>query len=574
MARGNLVPRFGWLSGYGAGDAARDLIAGLILSVLLVPQAMAYAQLAGLPPQMGLYAALLPPLLYLLYGTSRFVSVGPVALVSLIVAEAATGRDGGEATVIAMIIALEAGAMLFLLGALKLGRLVNFVSEPVLLGFTAAAAFLIAFSQLPTLLGIEAGRSGNIVDAVTALYPRLPDLGVGTTLLGLGALALLVLVNRYAAPLLWKAGVHPPYRQAIAKALPLLVMIAAGFAAASFPGPVATVEAVSGGLPSLAAPAGSLALWRSMLPSSIAVAIVIFVTATAAAKSLAGENRSKLDTSREALALGAGNMAAAFAGGYPVGASLSRSALVKESGDASPLASVAASLAVLAVLLAIAPVLAYLPKTALAALVISSVFGLVNLREIRQVWRHDRHEGYIIALAFAGTLLLGVRWGLAFGAGLAVLHYLWFSSLPRVVPVGPDNGGDTYRSVERDDVEIETLPVLILRIDRSLYFGNAAYCEDEIMGQLAEHDSAEFLVLDMRAVNIVDASGLAMLKRVTQRLKMWGIAVHFAALHLPVREALDGLDKTVCHFHETVSDAVSSCNGEHCEAEQGEDNAD
>ncbi|GMM92097.1 SulP family inorganic anion transporter [Qipengyuania sp. MTN3-11] len=553
-----LVPRLAWLPGYGAEAAAKDAIAGLVLSILLVPQAMAYAQLAGLPPEMGLFAALLPPVLYALFGTSSFVSLGPVALVSLVVAEAA-GNSGGDPATAAVLIAIEAGVLLMLLGGLGLGRLVNFISEPVLLGFTAAAAFLIAASQLPTLLGIEAARSGNLVGALSTLLGSIEQTSWPTLWVGAGALAALLLANRLAAPLLWKLGVRPPFRQAIAKAVPLAVIVAAGFAATLWPGAVATVRAIDAALPSLPGGLGAPRLWLDLLPSAVAVAIIVFVTATAVAKSLAGSDRSQLDTSREAVALGSANIAAALTGGYAVGASLSRSALVEDSGARSPLASVVGALVVLAVLLLLAPLLAFLPETALAALVISAVFGLIKWRDIKDVWRHDRIEGAIIALSFLGTLLLGVRWGLALGAGLGIAHFLWFSSLPRVTRVGTDDGGVTFRSIDREAVQLETLPTLVVRIDRSLYFGNAAYCEEEILDRLSEHETIEKLILDMRAVNDVDASGAAMLRRLTVRLREMGVEVHFAEIHAPVRARMNGLDSKACTFHRSVRQAVEHC---------------
>ena len=557
MAGRALIPDFGWLKGYGAGGIAKDVVAGLILSILQVPQAMAYAQLAGLPPETGLFAALLPPALYLVFGTSNFVSMGPVALVSLVVAEAATGNGADPATA-ATIIAVQAGLMLALLGALGLGRLVNFISEPALLGFTAAAAFLIATSQLPTLLGIEAERSGNLPGALQALWASLPGWDLTTTLIGVAALVALLMFNKFAAPALWKVGVHPPFRQAIAKSLPLAVIVVAAIVALNYAS-VPTVEGIAGGLPSLPWPLGGFDLWVSLLPSSVAVAIIVFVTATAVAKSLAGSDRSGLDPSREAVALGAGNIAAALTGGYAVGASLSRSALVEDSGAASRVASVIASGVVLLVLVFLAPLLAYLPKTALAALVISAVFGLIKLRDIAAVWKHDRIEGAIIAVSFLATLVLGVRMGLLAGAGAGLAHYLWFSSVPRVTRIGTDDGGHTFRSVERDDVALDTLPVLVVRIDRSIYFGNSAHCEDQIVERLHAHEGVECLVLDMRAVNHVDASGAAMLLRLVERLHMDGITTRFAATHAPVEARIKPYGGRRSEFHRTVRDALEEC---------------
>lgn len=553
-----LIPDLKWLSGYSASRGVRDTIAGSVLAILLVPQAMAYAQLAGLPPQMGLFAAVAPPLLYLLFGTSPYVSVGPVALVSLVVGEAAVGAAIGPVSA-AQIIALEAGLMLAVLGGFGLGRLVNFISEPVLLGFTAAAAVLIAASQLPTLLGINSLPAGNLPDALAALGTGLPGFQRTTALIGGGALVLLLVFNRYAAATLWKWSVRPPYRQAVAKSLPLLVIVAASLVAVSTARSVPTVSSIYASLPNLNLPEGGLSDWISLLPSSLAVAVIVFVTTAAVAKSLAGTDRSNLDTSREAVALGAGNIASALTGGYSVGASLSRSALVEDSGAMSPVASLVAAIAVIIALVLLAPLLAYLPKTALAALVISAVFGLVNLRAIGMVWRHDRIEGAIIAAAFAATLILGVQLGLAIGALLGLAHFLWFSSIPRVTRIGSDDGGRTYRSIRRDEVTIGTLPVLVVRIDRSIYFGNSEFCEDEIIARVAEYDGVERLVLDMRAVNAVDASGAAMLLRLVQRMRDNDVIVHFAATHEPVAESLKPYGGQRSDFHRTVSEALEAC---------------
>ncbi|MGB3167813.1 MAG: SulP family inorganic anion transporter [Alteraurantiacibacter sp.] len=553
-----LVPRFGWLKRYGADKAVKDVIAGLILAILLVPQAMAYAQLAGLPPQTGLFAALLPPVLYMVFGTSSYVSMGPVALVSLIVADAAAGADPAQA---AMIIAIEAGIMLALLGALGLGRLVNFVSEPALLGFTAAAAVLIAASQLPTLFGLDTERAGDLPTALMALWNALPETDPQTALIGGVSVVLLLFIARFAAPLLWKAGLHPPYRQAVAKSLPLLVVIGAAIAAMQYDS-VETVAAIGSAMPSITMPPLDAELWTGLLPSAAAVAIIVFVTATAVAKSLAGMDRSHLDTSREAVALGAGNIAAAFTGGYAVGASLSRSALVEESGAASRMASVVGSLVVLAALLFLSPLLAYLPTTALAALVISAVFGLIKLADIRNVWSHDRLEGIIVAVCFIATLAFGVRLGLAIGAGVSIAHFLWFSSLPRVTRIGTDDDGVSYRSVAREEVELMKVPVLVVRIDRSIYFGNAEFVEEEIMERLGRHDNVECLVLDMRSVNGIDASGAGMLRRLATRLSLSDIRLHFAAMHAPVEQCLKSIDTSSIAFHRTVGQAVESCGGD------------
>ncbi|AWW72965.1 sulfate permease [Erythrobacter sp. KY5] len=553
-----LIPNLSSLKGYGGRTALSDGIAGTILAILLVPQAMAYAQLAGLPPQAGLYAALVPPVLYLLFGTSPFVSVGPVALISLVIAEAASGSDV-EVVEAAAIVGIEAGIILAAIGALRLGRMVNFISEPVLLGFTAAVAILIFTSQLPTLIGTDPDRAGNLPDALSAIWAVLPEWNATTAAIGTTALAFLLLFNWLAAPALWKIGVRPPWRQAIAKSLPLLVVIGCAVAASLVGGGVARVSPPSGKLPSITMPPLDPQLWLQFAPSALAVAVVIFATATAVAKSLAGADRSRLDTSREAVALGLGNIGASLTGGYAVSASLSRSALVEDSGGKTPVAHVIGAALVLAVILFFAPILAYLPETALAALVISAVFGLIKPREMKKVWAHDRLEGVVIGVSFAATLLLGVMIGLAVGALAGLAHHLWISSLPRITRVDSNDGGRSFRSTERDEVELKTLPILILRIDRSLFFANAAFVEDAIFAMLDDHEEVTCLVLDMRAVNAVDASGAAMMQRLTQRLYERGVAIHFAAVHRPVQDRLSRLDSRKCQFHLTVADAMESC---------------
>lgn len=558
---GALIPRLSVLKGYNASKGLSDVIAGTILAILLVPQAMAYAQLAGLPPEAGLYAALVPPVLYLLFGTSPFVSVGPVALISLVVAEAAGGAGVDPASA-AAIIAIEAGLILAALAALGMGRLVNFISEPVLLGFTAAVAILICASQLPTLIGTDPDRAGNLPDALAAFSAVLPEWRPATAAIGAVALALLFLFDKLAAPALWKIGVHPPWRQAIAKSLPLAVIVGCALAASAIAADVPRVTPPPPGLPTPVLPSYGGELWVALLPSSLAVAVVIFATATAVAKSLAGSDRSTLDTSREAVALGLGNIGAALTGGYAVGASLSRSALVEDSGGKTAMAHVVAACLVLAVLVFVSPVLAYLPKTALAALVISAVFGLIKPRAIREVLRHDRIEGVLIGVTFVATLALGVQLGLAIGALAGLVHFLWFSSVPRVTRIGTDDGGHSFRSIDRERVELATLPTLILRIDRSIFFANSSFVEDEVFKLLGKHEEVTCLVIDMRSVNTVDASGADMMRRLVERLHTMGIETHFANTHAPVHDQLGRLDSRKCRFHRTIHDAVGACGQE------------
>ncbi|MGB3722727.1 MAG: SulP family inorganic anion transporter [Pacificimonas sp.] len=558
MGLADFIPAARWLKGYSRRNAVADLLAGVILSVLLVPQAMAYALLAGLPPEAGLYTAILPPLIYMLLGTSNYASMGPVALASLLVADAigASGLDAREA---AAIIAVEVGALLIILGLLRLGRIVNFISDPALLGFTAAAAVLIAASQIPAILGIEIERSGNIVDTVAALWPKLGSFDGATLALGAGALVLLLVGDRYGGAALWKFGVHPPWRTALVKAVPLLVLMASAAVAAIWLSGVETVRRPPSGLPPITIPGFTHDSWLALLPSSGVIAIVIFVTGMAVAKSLAGRSRQDLDTSREAIAIGAASIGGALTGGYAPGVSLSRSALVFDSGGRTPLASGIAAIIVLVVALFFAAPLAYLPKAALAALVISAVFSLVKIRAMQATWRHSKSETLVIVMTLGTTLLLGVQWGLAAGAAACIAAFLWFSSLPRITRLGTREGGGYLRSVDREDVELDTLPVLAIRFDHSLYFGNVGHVEDRFLTHLSRHDDVQCLLIDMKGVNDVDYSGMAMLERLVEQVKEQDVRIAFAEVRDPVRDKLN-VNHVLrgCNSYPTSSEGVEA----------------
>lgn len=546
-----------WLDGYDSNSLARDALTGAILSVLLVPQAMAYASLAGLAPGVGLLTAMVAPLLYAVFGQVAVVSVGPVALASLLVADS-VGASDIEPPVAAAIIAIEVGAMLTLLGIVKMGRLVNFVSEPALLGFTAAAAFLIAASQASGLLGIEAERAGNLPDALARLW-RAGGIDPATAAIGLLALLGFLFGEGLMIRLAHALRITGTARLAIQKSAQLLVIALATVVAVWLLPSVERVPRPEAGLPRLTLPAEPLSVWLSLLIPSLIVAVVVFVTGSAVAKSLSSRRRKALDSSRESLAIGASNVVAGLFGGYAAGVSLSRSALVHDVGGRSPLATVFGGLIVLPVTLFAGDLLAQMPQAALAALVMSAVVGLVKLSEMLAVGRHSRLEGAVILVTFLATLGFGVQWGLLAGALSGIASFLWSSSLPRVTREGRDPRSDqVYRSVSRDDVISDTGPVLVVRIDRPLYFGNVGHAEDEVSRIVADHPEAEYLVLDMRAVTDVDATGLRMLNRLLDNADEKKLRVAFAALTRPLEDALCH-EKSIeeCEHYETVSAAVA-----------------
>ncbi|PZX12981.1 SulP family sulfate permease [Palleronia aestuarii] len=526
-----------WLLEYNAAALGRDALAGAVLSVLLVPQAMAYAQLAGLSPGMGLTTAMVAPLVYALIGQSASVSMGPVALASLLVAGALVDIDIDPA-VAASIVAIEAGAMLTLLAVFRMGRLVNFISEPALLGFTAAAAVLIAGSQFPGLAGIDAERSGTLQDALIAIWEAgRPDWWA--LILGLCALAGFVMgeaIMRRVALVLRQTGTA---RLALMKSASLVVILLASLAALALP-QVPRISVPEAALPGLVLPLAPPPVWIALLVPSLTVAIVVFVTGIAVVKSMTARRRQTVRSNGEAAAIGIASLACGVTGGYAPGVSLSRSALVHDVGTNSPLASAMAALIVLPVTLFGGALLSQLPVTVLSALVISAVAGLIRWSDIREVAAHSRLETGVIAATFLATLFLGVKWGLLAGAVSGVMSFLWTSSVPRVTREGPDPsaGQGIYRSVTRDGVDADTGHLLVVRIDRPLYFGNTGYAEEQVTRIVAEHPEAECLVLDMRAVTAVDATGLRMLTRLLDGIEEKNLEIYFASLQRPVAEAL------------------------------------
>lgn len=541
-----VLPLAGRLRGYGKEDLGRDLVAGLFVAVLLVPQAMAYALLAGLPPAVGLHAAMAPAVLYALFGTSRYLSVGPVALVSLLTAEAlekAAGR-GVPAPEIALTLAAMVGALLVVLGLLRFGFLVRFISEPVLTGFAAGAALLIAASQLPNLLGIDGDRGASLWRWASGLVDRLPEADPATLWLGGGALVLLVVAGRAVAPALERLGVRESLRPLLANAAPLLVVVAGAGLVAALELSVATAGEIAGGLPTLTVPSVDLPLLRALLPSAAAIALVSFVTSMAVARTLE-QGAGAVEPNHELVALGAAGLAAAVTGGYPVGGSISRSAVAAGVGTKTPLASAFAAICVLATALLAGPLLAYLPKAVLAAIILTAVVGLVDVAAIRRTWRGTPLDGVARVVTFLAVLLFGVAVGIAVGAGAGIVFYLWQTSRPRVVVEGQVDDSEQFRSIDRDDVasEPDGRRVVVIRIDQDLYFANTEHFENEVLASVAARERAAYVLLDLRGVNEIDASALEALRRLDRALGKAGVDLCLAAAKRQVAERLeeDGL---------------------------------
>ncbi len=531
------------LRGYDRDQAGRDVLAACLVCLLLVPQALAYAQLAGLPAVAGLYASILPLLVYALIGASPGValSFGPVAVLSLMTAAALAplAAVGSAAYLVAATtLTLLVGVLLLLMGVLRLGFIANFLSHPVISGFVSGSALLIAVSQLKHLLGISADGL-TLLQVLPALVAQLPAVHLPTLVLGVGSLMLLVLLRN-----LGLFGVSETlalrFKQLSALLLMLLAMALGALLHLENHG-IKVVGSMAAGLPTLAIPSLDLGLLRELLPAAVLIALVGFVESVSIAQSLAMRKRQSINPDQELLGQGAANIAAACTGGMPVAASFSRSALALQSNVATPLVGVFAAGLMLASVLGLAPLLQHLPQAVLAASIMVAVLGLIDLRSIRRTWRYSRQEGVAQLATLLGVLLHGVEAGILLGVGLSLLLFLWRTSRPHMAVVGQVPGSEHFRNVERYQV-VESSSVLSLRVDESLYFPNARYLEERVAALIAARPGVRHLVLMCSGVNLIDASALDTLEALSERLHSAGVQLHLAEVKGPVMDRLNRSD--------------------------------
>lgn len=559
------IPILDWGRVYRRDDLAGDLLAGLIVAIMLVPQSMAYALLAGLPPQVGLYASILPLVLYGLFGTSRTLAVGPVAIVSLLVATGLGPLAGGDVALyvrLALTLALLTGLIQALLGLLRLGFVVNFMSHPVLSGFTSAAALVIGFSQLKHLLGLPMPRL-DFFELAGYAVTHLGQTNPATLALGASSVALLVVSRQWLGPWLLRRGVSEQLALPLTKSAPFLAVLVTTLLVWALrlheTAGVAIVGEVPAGLPPLTIPALELSTWRALLPTALAISFVGYMESIAVARSLASKRRQKVDANQELLALGIANAGAAFTGGYPVTGGFSRSVVNYDAGARTALASIITAALIALTVLLLTPLFYYLPQAALAAIVVVAVAGLVDVGALRRVWRYSKADAASLLVTFFAVLLLDVEVGILVGVAAAMLLYIWRTSRPHVAVVGRMPQSEIYRNVLRHEVQ-RWPQVVAVRIDESLYFANTKFLEDTVLSIVAEQPEIEHFVLICTAVNFVDASALETLEALQRDLQEAGVTLHLAAVKGPV---LDRLARTGFlhrlgpdHIHESTHDAM------------------
>jgi SulP family sulfate permease len=514
-----------WLRQYRRDQLPGDISAGIIVAMMMIPQGMAYALVAGLPPVVGIYASIVPPLLYALFGTSSSQSVGPMAIISLMTASAlAPLAAPGSAlhAVLAAQLALMAGVMLLLCGLLRIGFLANFFSRPVMSGFTLGSALVIAYGQLGTLLGAAP-----------------PHMHWPSALLGLGSLALLVLAKQYLAPLLRAAGLPAGAADIGARLAPMAVVLGAtalvpvlGLAAAG----VRTTGAVPAGLPGLNL-ALSQAHWQALLQPALLIGFMVFLISMSGAQALALKRAEKLHSNYELIGLGAANIGSALTGAFPVTGSISRSAVNFAAGANTQLASLLSAALLALALVAPTGWLALLPLPTLAATIIVAVLGMLDLSTLRVAWRYDRADALALLATAGGVLALGVEAGVLVGVAMSMGSLIWRASRPHIAVLGRIAGTEHFRNIER--YPAQTVPgLLLVRVDAGLFFGNAEAVAARIEEDLAAHPETCDLVLVLSAVNSIDTTALFGLAELNQTLRQRDIRLHLAEVKGPVMDRL------------------------------------
>ena len=540
------VPLLDWAPAYDRTAFSNDMIAALVVTIMLIPQSLAYALLAGLPPEAGIYASIAPIMLYAIFGTSRALAVGPVAVVSLLTASA-VGQVADQGTagyaVAALTLAVLSGGFLLLMGVLRLGFLANFLSHPVIAGFITASGILIAASQLKHILGIPA-EGHTLPELVLSLGAHLDRINWITVALGLAATGFLFWARAHLKPLLRAMGAPAPLADILTKAGPVAAVVATTLAVWGLgldQRGVAIVGTVPQGLPPLTLPGLSPDLLRALVLPAILISVIGFVESVSVAQTLAAKKRQRIDPDQELIGLGAANLGAGFTGGFPVTGGFSRSVVNFDAGAETPAAGIFTALGLAIAAVALTPLVHYLPKATLAATIIVAVLSLVDLSILKKTWGYARADFAAVAVTIVLTLGLGVEIGVAAGVALSVLLHLYRTSRPHVAELGRVPGTEHFRNIHRHSVETD--PTLVsLRVDESLYFANARFLEDLIQKRVTEGCDIRNVVLMFSAVNEVDYSALESLEAINLRLRDMGVGLHLSEVKGPVMDRLHRSD--------------------------------
>ena len=548
-------PILGWARTYDRLTLTNDAVAAVIVTIMLIPQSLAYALLAGLPAQVGLYASIAPLLAYAIFGTSRTLAVGPVAVISLMTATAAGGvaaQGSPEYVAAALILALLSGIILAAMGLLRLGFLANLLSHPVVSGFITASGILIALSQLKHILGIRASGE-TLPEMLRTMAETIGQTNASTVVVGVASLLFLFWVRKGLKPLLLKWGARPRLAEVIAKAGPVFAVAASILAVVSLgldARGVAVVGEIPTGFPPITIPMFDAELWSALFVPALLISVIGFVESVSVAQTLAAKRRQRIEPDQELVGLGASNIAAAFSGGYPVTGGFVRSVVNFDAGAETPAAGAYTAVGIALAGLFLTPLLFNLPIATLAATIIVAVLSLVDFKTPGQLWRYSKADFSAHVATIGITLLAGVELGVIAGVGVGLLLYLWRASRPHAAIVGRVPETEHFRNVARH--QVFTVPhVLSIRIDESLTYLNARWLEEYVLEEVAERPDVRHVILMCSAVNEIDASGLESLEAINHRMTDAGIGLHLSEVKGPV---MDRLKRT--HFVEELNGKV------------------
>jgi len=528
------LPILDWGRRYNGTTLTNDGVAAIIVTIMLIPQSLAYAMLAGLPPEIGLYASILPLIAYAIFGTSRTLAVGPVAVVSLMTLTAASAiAPPGSADFIAaaLVLALLSGLFLLLLGIFKLGFLANLLSHPVVSGFITASGIIIATSQLKSILGIQASGAA-MPELVSSIAATIGTTNMPTLIIGISATAFLFWVRKGLKPLLMRLGIPARPAELLAKAGPIAAILF-GLEAQG----VRVVGDIPQSLPPFSVPLIDLELWKTLAIPALLLSIIGFVESVSVGQTLAAKRRQRIDPDQELIGLGAANISAAFSGGYPVTGGFARSVVNFDAGAETPAAGAFTAIGIALAALFLTPLLSSLPIATLAATIIVAVLSLVDFKTPRTIWRYSKADFAAMAATIGVTLLAGVEPGVIAGVALSLALFLWRSSRPHAAIVGRVPETEHFRNVNRHKVFTDPR-ILTIRIDESLTYLNARWLEEFILEQVAEQKSVRHVVLMCSAVNAIDASALESIEAINHRLEDGGISLHLSEVKGPVMDRL------------------------------------
>ena len=536
------LPILDWGRTYDRSTLTNDLVAALIVTIMLIPQSLAYALLAGLPPEIGLYASMLPIILYAIFGTSRALAVGPVAVVSLLTVAAVSKiavPGTSEYIAAAITLAFLSGLILLALGVFRLGFLANFLSHPVIAGFITATGIIIAASQLKNILGIDA-NGHTLPDLIRSLAHNRSQVNWVTAVIGVLAMGFLFWVRKGLLHLLVGLGLAPRIAGIVAKAGPVAAIVVTTSIVWFFDlaeRGVQVVGDVPKGLPPLTMPSFSIDMWSNLIGAAVLISVIGFVESVSVAQTLAAKKRQRIDPDQELIGLGAANLGASFTGGFPVTGGFSRSVVNYDAGADTPAAGAYTAIGLAGASLFLTPFIFHLPKATLAATIIVAVLSLVDFSILKKTWRHSKADFAAVAATMSITLLMGVELGVTAGVVVSILIHLYKTSRPHMAIVGQVPNTEHYRNFLRHHV-ITDPKILTIRIDESLYFANTRVLEDRIYYEVAKQPELQHVVLMCSAVNTIDMSALESLEAINERLKAGGVTFHFSEVKGPVMDQL------------------------------------